>query len=389
MNNFKCDNCGRFVDDVPCPFCQSTKVRPLRPGEVPGAEERAVIVAPKPAPKPPAAEKATEPPPPPPPPPRAEAPQPESPPRAEAPRPEPPRRPAPPPPPAQAARKQVVGLDEFNALLKAGFQAVVICGQSRSGKSEIATGFTRANTVFRGRSQVGMAGMQSGSLHVAGGTTPGHVWFEVANTRRKRVFLDPSGEFFRNLSPTYRQQWGLGDITEEYFDFVRSAIARLAGVILVVDLTSTVDAFNDAPWRNQEIDLDFDLAAIRWMRHDKDARIEGLSVERNIAARVPSLRKLDVPVLVLFSKADLLPDEYSYSNPLDFARNRLPHLHASLLTHARRFRFEFAHTMLGDPDHARRETRPCGVLLSMEWLLSDPFRWLPSLPTRWLGGGQR
>jgi len=371
LNNFKCDDCGRFVDDVPCPFCQSTKVRPLRPGEAPdtaapGAEAKAPELPP---------------PPPPPPPPGAEAPPSQPPPPQAAP------RPAPPPPPAE--KKRVVGLEEFNALLNAGFQAVVICGQSRSGKSEIATGFTRANTVFRGRSQVSTAGVQSGSLHVAGGTTPGHVWFEVANTRRKRAFLDPSGEFFRSLSPTYRQQFKLGDITEEYFDFVRSAIGKLAGVILVVDLTSTVDAFSDAPWRNQEIDLDFNLAAIRWMRHDRDARIEGLSVERNIAARVPGLRRLDVPVLVLFSKADLLPDDYSIENPLDFARNRLPHLHASLLTHARRFRFEFAHTMLGDPDNARRETRPCGVLLSMEWLLSDPFRWVPSLPTRWLGGGQR
>ena len=363
MNSFRCDNCGRFVDEVPCPFCQSTRVRPLRVGEAPPEADVA------PAEPPPPAE------------PEKQSPEPEEPP--------------PPPPlpvqtaPARPAAKKVIGLDEFDAILKAGFKAIVICGMSQSGKSEIATGFTRANTAFRRRAQVSIAGAQSGTLYAAAGTAPDNVWFEIVNTRRKRVFLDPSGEFFRWLSPTIRQRERLGDISESYFDFVRSAVRQLAGIVLVVDLTKTIDAFADAPWRNQEIDLDFTLAAIRWLRHDKDARIEGLGIDRNIAARVPSLPRLDVPVLVLFSKADLLPDEYSIEVPFDFARNRLPHLYASLVTHARRFRFDFAHTMLGQGESARRETRPCGVLLSMEWLLSDPFRWLPSLPTRWLGGRQR
>lgn len=357
MNAYTCDNCGSVTDEVPCPFCQSTRVRLVDATESPFAEVPAL-------PEPPPVEPA-------------------------------PQAPAPPqpqqhsqPPRTQHTQKRVVGLEEFDALLRSGFQAVVICGPARSGKSEIATGFTRANTVFRGRSQVSTSRTSSGTLYVAGGTNPGEVWFEIANTPRKLVFLDPSGEFFRQLSPTERQRLRLPDVTEEYFDFVRSAVSKLAGVVVVVDLTRTVDDFSDAPWRSQEIDLDFNLAAIRWLRHAKEARIEGLSVERNIAAQVLKKPKLDVPVLVLFSKADLLPDDYSNQVPIDFARERLPHLHASLLTHARHFRFEFAHTMLGEGDRARRETRPCGVLLSMEWLLSDPFRWMPRLPTRWLGGGK-
>ena len=388
MNKFKCDSCGRFVDEVPCPFCQSTRVRPLRPGEVqPGESAGAVTpIAPAPVPQPverpaaPDVEARPTPPPPlpaPPPPPREET-------RPAA----PPAPPSPVPQPPQAARKQVAGLDEFEALLKTGYEAIVICGMGGSGKSEIVTGFTRANTVFRQRAQVSTAGAQTGTLYAAGGTAPDSVWFEVANTRRKRVFLDPSGEFFRTLSPTERQRNPMA-ISETNFDFARSAVKRLAGVVLVFDLTKTIDAFADAPWRNQEIDLDFALSAVRLMRHDKDARIEGLSVDNNIAARLPVLPRLDVPVLVLFSKADLLPDQYSNDIPIDFARTRLPHLYASLATHARRFRFDFAHTMLGEGNQARRETHPCGVLLSMEWLLSDPFRWLPSLPTRWLTGGRR
>src|SRR5258706_15174522 len=33
MNTMRCEQCGRLVDGKPCPFCQSTRVRPLRPGE--------------------------------------------------------------------------------------------------------------------------------------------------------------------------------------------------------------------------------------------------------------------------------------------------------------------------------------------------------------------
>src|SRR5258706_366077 len=35
MNTMRCEQCGRFVDGKPCPFCQSTRVRPLNPGEKP------------------------------------------------------------------------------------------------------------------------------------------------------------------------------------------------------------------------------------------------------------------------------------------------------------------------------------------------------------------
>jgi GTP-binding protein EngB required for normal cell division len=292
-----------------------------------------------------------------------------------------------PPAPPVAKAPEIRNLAEFEALLTVEkFESIVICGLGKSGKSEIANGFTRANVAFRQRATVSTTRASSGGAYSLGGTAPDEVWFEILNTRRKLVFLDPSGEFFMKISPTERQRLRLPDITPEYFQFVRVAVQRLAAVVLVVDLTRTLDDMADSPWRNQEIDLDYTLAALRWLRHDKAAAVEQLGVTSLMASRLPTLPRLDVPVLVLFSKADKL-GELTNELPSSFARRKLPTLFGSIRTHARRYRFDFVSTMREVNGVDRQAPRPCGVLLSMEWLISDPFRWMPSLPTRFLQGG--
>ncbi len=435
MNTMRCEQCGRFVDGKPCPFCQSTRVRPLREGETPTspleappagpaagpapvpetpAPPRPRIVPPLPAAK--AEEKRAEP---------VRAPQAAEEKRPEPPRPvkvpeerrvEPPRgtgltlppredaladqqqpsrdriRPVSPPavePTTPSRFSRIRNLEEFETLLTAeGFEALVICGQGNSGKSEIAGGFTRANSVFRRRAMVGTLQTRSGVPYLLAGTAPGEVWYQPLNTRRKLVFLDPSGEFFKNISPSERKRLRLPDVSPEYFDFVRVAVQRLAGVVLVVDLTNTLDDMAEAPWQNQEHDLAYTLAALRWLRRDRKAAVEQLGVSSLIASRLQSLRRLDVPVLVLFSKADKL-GELTNETPYSFAQSRLPDLFSAVLSHARHFRFDFVSTMTHDDkrDVDRQSPRPCGALLPMEWLIGGPFRWLPSLPTRWLGGG--
>ena len=413
----RCEQCGRFVDGKPCPFCQSTRVRPLNPGETPSSpletpapepplppEPRVVLVPALPPPKAiqdapadprpivssvsaPAAE----------PPRQATSPMAPGPDdvqleprsrervRSVAPASDQNQTPLARTPAAKAP--EVRNLAEFEALLTVEkFESIVICGLGNSGKSEIASGFTRANTAFRQRSTISTTRASSGVAYSLGGTAPGEVWFEILNTARKLVFLDPSGEFFQKISPSERQRLRLPDITPEYFQFVRVAVQRLAGIVLVVDLTRTLDDMAESPWRNQEIDLDYTLAALRWLRHDKAAAVEQLGVTSLMASRLPSLRRLDVPVLVLFSKADKL-GVTTNELPLSFAQHKLPTLFGSIRTHARRYRFDFVSTMqeVNGVDRQRRE--PCGVLLPMEWLVRGAFRWMPSLPTRFLEGG--
>jgi hypothetical protein len=418
--NMKCEQCGRLVDDKPCPFCQSTRVRELRPGEAVTAEARPASPAPIITP-PPRAHKVFEPPAPATPePPRKQPPPPrivetvKTPPSPRKEQPSPPREeqwtvaeatantvrePIPRPPAPEVKQKEIRGLAEFEALLNVEhFKSVIVCGRSQSGKSEITSGFTRANTIFRGRAQSSTLRSTSDKMYSLGGTVPDEVWFQPINTRKKLVFLDPSGEFFRQISPTERQRLKIPEVTPEHFRFVRAAVEKLAGIILVVDLTKTLDELGASPWLNQEIDLDFTLGALRFLRHDSVPENENINLSTLIAARLPGLPRLDVPVLVLFSKADMLSELKieTFETPFGFARRRLPRLHASLRTHASRYHFDFVHTMRAtDPSElgpdesevkAVQVPRPCGVLLSMEWLLTDPFRWIPSLPTRFLEG---
>jgi GTP-binding protein EngB required for normal cell division len=413
MNTMRCEQCGRFVDGKPCPFCQSTRVRPLNPGEQPWdpldtqETEPGVPVMPRltdaPSIQPAKAEPADEPRPVVAPSlksaeetPRRETPLPfrrdveVEPVRRERPRPVPAQSdqapPAPAPVPAAKA-PEIRNLAEFEALLTAEkFESIVICGLGNSGKSEIASGFTRANMAFRQKATISTMRASSGVAYSLGGTAPGEVWFEILNTRRKLVFLDPSGEFFQKISPSERQRLRLPDITPEYFQFVRVAVKRLAGIVLVVDLTRTLDDMAESPWQNQELDLAYTLGALRWLRHDKAAAVEQLGVTSLIASRLLNLPRLDVPVLVLFSKADKL-GELTNKLPSSFARNRLTTLYGAVHSHARRYRFDFVSTMHVVNGVDRQAPRPCGVLLPMEWLVSNPFRWMPSLPTRFLQGG--
>ncbi len=270
-------------------------------------------------------------------------------------------------------------------MLDRGVKAIVVCGGAQSGKSEIAAGFIRANNVFRGKAQNLTLRASLRTEYSLGGTAPGEVWYQVIDD--KRTFLDPSGEFFRRLSPDERQRLSLPDVTDADFRFVQRAVRALAGVVLVVDLTHAVDPKAAGAWRRQEDDLKFVLSALRWLRWDKEARPEALGVSANIAQRVSALPLLDKPVLVLFSKADQLT-KFTNQSPLAFAKRRLPMLHGALMTHARRYRYDFCNTMI-QTDRGDEAVDPCGVLLPMEWLLYDRFRWLPlQLPTRWIGGGK-
>jgi GTP-binding protein EngB required for normal cell division len=380
MITYQCELCGRYYTEPWCSQDQRELTREVDPAtlgadEVVAAIERnaADLAAAVPAVAPP---EVTE----------LETPLPPRPARVRPQRIAEPVADAAPEPAAAQQRPQIAGLPEFQSLLQQGLQAVVICGLPNTGKSQIVNAFTKANTIYRGRAQFAMQRATLRTEDALGATVKQEVWYQVADDRH--VFLDPSGEFFRALSLEERQRQRLPDVTDEYFDFVRDALKQLAGIVLVIDLFGGGQQLDRSGWSAQENDFTFILPALRWLRFDKEARPPGVGVSINIAARVQKLPQLDVPVLVLFSKADRL-EELTNQEPLAFARRNLPTLHGALITHARRFRFDFCHTMTRRGDGDREVDRPCGVLLSMEWLLDRRLRWLPRVPTTWLGGGKR
>lgn len=397
MATYQCERCGRYFNEPWCDKDQRELTKQVDPaslpiGEVVAAIERnAAELGVVPTARQPEAERPGAPPPPP-----REQPRPASPPPQQQ-QPPPPRAQPRPAPAAQAqpqaqaepprvAPREITGLTEFKHIIAEGFKAVVICGLPQTGKSQIVNAFTKANTIYRGRAQFDMQRATLRSEDALGGTLEGEVWYQVASDRH--VFLDPSGEFFRSLSLEERQRLRLPDVTDEQFEFVRDAVKHLAGIVLVVDLFGRGDRLDRSGWRAQENDFTFVLPALRWLRFDNEARPPGVGVSINIAARVQKLPHLDVPVLVLFSKADRLV-ELTPQQPLAFARRNLPALHGALVSHAKEFRFDFCHTMVRKGDGDRAVDRPCGVLLSMEWLLEKRSRWLPRVPTTWLGGGKR
>jgi hypothetical protein len=381
MTQYKCENCNELRDSPICPKCGADTHLIYTADAEPAAsmDDLVARVSRRAA----AAETGRQPEPP-----RESGHTTEPPPRPRRVPDPPPPRPDTPPPQAPAAvhPSDIVGLDEFHALLDRGTKAVIICGSGSSGKSEIAYGYIRANNVYRGKAQNLTLRATLRTDDALGATVPREVWYQVIDD--KRAFLDPSGEFFKKLSPAERQQLGLIDVTEEDFRFVQRAVNALAGIVLVVDLTNALDPRQQTAWRRQEDDLKFVLSALRWLRFDKEARPQAIGVSTNIAQRVSTLPRIDRRVLVLFSKADQLP-KFTNQTPLDFARKRLPVLHGALMTHARRFRYDFCNTMIKTPEGGDQAVDPCGVLLPMDWLLDDPFRWLPlQLPTSWIGGGR-
>lgn len=380
MATYQCELCGRYYNEPWCSKDQRELTHEVDPASVPAGEVVAAIernaadlAATAPAVVPPRADGERETPPPP-------RPQ-----RVRTPR-DTGATPDPTAEPAQTQQREIVGLPEFQSLLQQGLRAVVICGLPGTGKSHIVNAFTKANTIYRGRAQFAMQRATLRTEDVLGSTLEREVWYQVGSNRH--VFLDPSGEFFRAMSLEERQRLRLPDISEDHFDFVRDAVKQLAGIVLVVDLYGGGAQLDRSGWSAQENDFTFVLPALRWLRFDKEARPPGVGVSVNIAARVQKLPRLDVPVLVLFSKADRL-DTLTNQAPLAFARRYLPTLHGALITHAKRFRFDFCHTMVRKGGGDKAVDRPCGVLLSMEWLLEKRFRWLPRVPTTWLGGGKR
>ena len=278
MAQYKCENCNELRDSVICPKCGADTHlvdEPLPHEERAAAAEGAPVgvdplresartaqARPRPRPRLVASDADTA--------------------QAEHPDPEPrPREPQPQAPAPAPVASDVVGLDEFHAMLDRGTKSVIICGDADSGKSEIAHGYIRANNVYRGRAQNLTLRATHRTDVSLGATNPTEIWYQVIDDNR--VFLDPSGEFFKKLSPNERQRLGLPDVTEADFQFVQRSIAALAGIVIVVDLTKAVDPRHPAPWRRQEEDLKFVLSALRWLRWDKEARPNAIGVSTNNA----------------------------------------------------------------------------------------------------------
>jgi len=237
---------------------------------------------------------------------------------------------------------------------------------------------------------------------------------------RKVVFVDASGEDFRLLYPKMQST---GEINKSHIEFLSLATQRLKGIVLLIELRRLWDVtrhqYPEDPANAEQVEiLNWILSLVRWFKYDgqyTDELSSSISLKEQVNRSVMKMKKrLKIPVQVIFSKADEVkdfqipprllsvgwvrrnaaPERRVYpagERPLLFAYHCLPDLFEGVRNHADYFRFDFGHSLVTDPESGSiSDPYPCGVTLSLKWLL-DPVwqsRW-PLISSRRLIGWKR
>lgn len=272
-----------------------------------------------------------------------------------------------------------------------GYGTYVIAGIGGAGKTELISAFNRSaegDAVPRldGRAVRTAAGV----MNVHHVTAPG----------RKLQFVDVAGERFTTLHRQRRD----ARLTREDVHFLEILSRRMAGIVLLLnlkDLWQPAEHSEDQPVQIEV--LAWTLKLLRFFAcggvHEPQAAAR---FDQQVEAQVGRMtRRLSVPVLLLFSKADELhgtpaPEiEHTlvpvHDAPLFVAQLLVPALFGALAQHCQHFRCDFAHSLVLDPDSGRVSDRQaCGVQTSLQWLLDPTWsRPWPRLPTRfWLAAQQ-
>jgi len=276
-----------------------------------------------------------------------------------------------------------VGEPTIRELIKKGNDIFLVVGVAGSGKTQLLEAFDRhiqkgAISVFKSS--------EDGRVK---GTAPGTLNFLSLNSNA--IFIDASGENFSGLYP------GDKSITQKDLKIPKLVKPKLRGLILVIELEAywTDDAYS----KKMQIQIvTWILVIFRWLFnggvYPEDTT---LTLEQYINHSVNKMKgaktRLNIPVQVLFSKADILhgfpvhgskerlfPSEDS---PFFLAYHYLPEIHHALLKHTNYFRYDFAHSIVTDSetDDTKEadvlEKEPCGVELSFQWLFNHQGKGSP------------
>ncbi|MEN8215618.1 MAG: hypothetical protein ABFS56_04445 [Pseudomonadota bacterium] len=214
-------------------------------------------------------------------------------------------------------------------------------------------------------------------------------------TQSKAMFVDASGENFSGLYPHLVNE--RGTTTKEQLRIPEIVASKLLGLVLLIDIKSFFgdtasasgeDKSRQQLAREQQIKIvTWILMVFRWFLNGGNYHENTiLPLHDHINAKVGQMTgrktRLNIPVQVLFSKADELydfpvpnADHILYplkDSPFFIAYHHLSELHEALLEHANYFRYDFVHSIVNDPDTGivKKNEPPCGVELSLKWLLN-------------------
>lgn len=299
------------------------------------------------------------------------------------------------------ASDQAYELNQLLSYREDGYSAYIVAGIPGSGKTQLLDAMAT-----RGETDAEAISVRAPSGKLPDGrvkpTNPGVIEALVI-AQGKRIFVDASGEHYRILYPGLRES----EITVDNLHFIETVASLLGGLVLLVDLDAlwgSADPFSEGA-RQEDIAL-WILDWIRYLRASdavRDRHLDSLTLRKRVEAIEPALPTLDIPILVLFSRADTLKSREIPSrrgrasagrrlvpmrdSPFFLAHHALPKLHTGLLRRARHFRYDFVHSLAMVPGGAL-DLEACGVNRSLRWLF-DPRRNARTLPTRFWIGVQR
>jgi hypothetical protein len=279
----------------------------------------------------------------------------------------------------------------FEENLAAGYGTYVIAGIAGAGKTELIAALNRGaegDAVPRVEGRAAPTVLRSMKVHY------------VAAAGRRLQFVDVAGEHYTSL---HRQRQA-SVLTRADAHFLELLSRRMSGIVLLLNLR---DLWHPATGREDhpvQIEvLAWTLKVLRFFACGGQYKADAAArFDQQVDAQVGHMtRRLEVPVLLLFSKADELVGTASpesrhrlqptQDEPLFVARHLVPELFEALVQHCQHFRCDFVHSLALDPDSGRvADRQACGVQTSLAWLLDARWgsRW-PRLPTRfWLATQQ-
>jgi hypothetical protein len=196
---------------------------------------------------------------------------------------------------------------QLNEYIKQGYDIVLIAGVAGIGKSQLIDAFEEhvqppvLDPFIEGKGKLG--GMAQATAPNTIKVYP--IEGGLAGHARKILLVNASGEDFAALYPYRRRD----KITKEDLKLPGLVKDKLRGLILMVDLKTYWElSTDDEDKKNQIKILTWILAVFRWLINDGAFPDNTtLSLQDYIVARIREMKpKLNIPVLVLFSKADEL-----------------------------------------------------------------------------------
>ncbi|MEM7246274.1 MAG: hypothetical protein AAF533_13075 [Acidobacteriota bacterium] len=315
----------------------------------------------------------------------------------------------------QKREGQLDGEEQIRVLVDKGYEPILVAGVGGCGKSEFIQRYLLESERHQALQNENVLGGRRDERGARPTTEERFEWYRVEVGDRKQLIVDVAGELFRRTRPTGDEEH---EVTQDQIEFLRQVAKDVRGIVLMLDLKGLWDQrsghFGDVN-REQAKTLAWIVKLIKYLREDDSEPPPVLGLHDHIDIQANSIKKkLDVPVLVLFSRSDEmteeqpptenepsrfrgeLPDELrtrkrrcirpGADSPLLVGIHCAPRLHGTLLRHVRYFRYDFSQSLAVDPATSKHvPDSSCGVLLNMEWLWSRATRAGGFMTTsRWL-----